>query len=526
MRTFVIACLVISIILSITPTDGALANSQAIRTLEEYLDLLYSGNIESASMLWAEAIQERGARFGIEYTGIPIRHDCNSPFIRSMDRMREIALSPVSRIKTISGNQIYQLEFEKVVGQQVVKHVYYCWNIGGYYWLAYPQDFYTPTWPVVESKYFRIHVHPDKQKYLNQCVLDEADRFVGAMLDTLGMSSELKSEFAEKKIEYFYVDTDSTIEAWTGHLTKGMYDLPTNDILSSVFPHFHELTHLLLNARLHSLPLYTLPLLREGIAVRFGGRWGKNSAALIDLGVFLQREQIVPLDSILTMSGFANYAGADIAYPVSGVLSYYLLDHLGLKKYIDLYLAFSGEFDPINSMSPPDIQARFAERCGFDSWEAMMVDFNSYLDKTLAGRQVALPGAGDNSKLVMSGDDFTVTNDRDWLAFEFTIAADDSIAGTLLWGKDDRLTDRASSLFEEHFGNMLFAGFRYAVRFDRNEAGLYDYGTNQLMAKYIWGITPSESYLDESTRTIRIRFKRDIVGEVVPIENDYYRLPF
>lgn len=503
------------------------ANTQAVATLEEYLDLLYSGNIESAAMFWTESIQERGARFNITYTNIPIKHDCNSPFLRSMDLMREFIGAPVTRIRSLRAGQLVQLESEKVVGQQVIKHTYYTWLRDGYFWLAYPQDFSTVDWPIVETMYFRIHVHPDRRRFLNQCVLDEADNFVKAMLDTLGIGGNLKKEFAEKKIEYFYVDSDSTIESWTGYLTKGMYDLPTNDILSSVFPHYHELTHLLVNARLHSMPLYTLPLVREGVAVRYGGRWGKNAAALIDLGVFLQREEIVPFDSILTMNGFATFAGADIAYPVAGVFVYFLLDRLGLEKFLDVYLAVSGEFNAINSLSPPQIQQQFADLCGFDSWSAVVADLDRYLDETLARQAVARPGVSDKGKVVCTGKDFRVLNDKEWLGFEFTIPESDTLAGTLLWGQDQRLLKGASTLFQEHFGEtMPFGGYRYGVRFDRNEAGLYDYGTNQLMAKYIWGITPSENYLDESSRTIRIQFKRDIVNEVIPREDDFYRLPF
>ncbi|MBD3403101.1 hypothetical protein GF420_09420 [candidate division GN15 bacterium] len=522
----IVLCLVTGLLLATLVVDGK-ASNRGIDVLQEYLDLLYSGNIESAAMLWTESIQERGSRFGIEYTGIPIKHDCNSPFVRSMDLLREYIYTPVSRVRTMKGGQLYRLEFEKVINQQTITHAYYAWMQNGYFWLAYPQDFSTEDWPVVESKYFRIHTHPDRQKYLNRCVLDEADRFVAAMLDTLEMPDDVRSAFAEKKIEYFYVDHDSTIEAWTGHLTKGMYDLPTNDILSSVFPHYHEISHLLVNARLQSMPLYTLPLLREGIAVRYGGRWGKNAAALIDLGVFLQREEIVPFDSILTMHGFANYAGADIAYPVAGVFTYFLLDRLGEDRFYDLYLAFSGDFNPINSMSPIKIQQKFAAESGFDSWEAMMADMNEYLDETLLARRVAEPGSGDDGKLILAGEDFRVENDDEWLDFVFTLAPEDSLRGTLLWGQDTRLAGAASTLFDEHFPQkMPFAGYRYGVRFDRNEAGLYDYGTNQLMAKYIWGITPSEEYLDEESQTIRIRFKKNIVEGTLPEEDDYYRLPF
>ena len=63
------------------------------------------------------------------------------------------------------------------------------------------------------------------------------------------------------------------------------------------------------------------------------------------------------------------------------------------------------------------------------------------------------------------------------------------------------------------------------MRFDRNEAGLYDYATNQLVAKYIWGITPSEEYFNAEQHTISIKFRKSLLNERLPGEEDYRLLP-
>ncbi|MBU0983338.1 MAG: hypothetical protein KKA42_05680, partial [candidate division Zixibacteria bacterium] len=79
------------------------------------------------------------------------------------------------------------------------------------------------------------------------------------------------------------------------------------------------------------------------------------------------------------------------------------------------------------------------------------------------------------------------------------------------------LTGQQSSLFKEQTSNgAVPEGYRYGVQFDQNEAGLYDYATNQLLAKYIWGITPSPDYFDAEKGTVRICFKKDILKKTLP----------
>ena len=96
----------------------------------------------------------------------------------------------------------------------------------------------------------------------------------------------------------------------------------------------------------------------------------------------------------------------------------------------------------------------------------------------------------------------------------------------MFFGHDKRLDGESSPLFEEQFqGSQPFDGYRYAVRFDRNEAGLYDYGTNELVAKFIWGITPLEGYYDAVANRINIKFKTEVLDDRLPDFKDYKFLP-
>ena len=502
----------------LTFSTVAAQNLDPLPVLSEYFDMLESGNLETAFLLWTEEDQRRSSKFHIEYLDIPLKIDCSSPIVQNLELMRRFLYQPVRSYEALEHGAYASLLYSKMVGADLVEHTYYVKKSGGYYWLTYPQDYFTKEWPVKESRYFRIHYHPDVGKYLNEVLLEEADRFVEDMAGTLKIPGNDVKVIAEKKIEFYYCDSDKTVKEITGQPTKGLFDLPSNDIISANFPHFHELLHFLINYKLRRLPLYTLPIMQEGLAVYYGGRWGKKPTALLDLGVFLYRESFINFDSMLTFRGFHQQSGADISYPVAEVFSAFLLDRLGQDKTFELYLELSGRSGELQALSVEDIQAKIMKATGHKKWADLLADFNTFLDKDIAGRNAASPGKVDDGKVVLEGDGFKVNEDKNWLGFEFSGPADKPLRGSLFFGFDERLTGGYSPLFEEQYAldSLAYNGYRYGVRFDRNEAGFYDYGTNELVAKFIWGITPLEGYYNETDNTVTIRFRKDIFGGRLP----------
>jgi hypothetical protein len=507
-------------------SQTAFAASDAIETLAEYFQLLSTGNLESAANMWTESALERSSRFGIEYTGIPLKVDCASPIVDDIEKMRSFLQPPVKRVTELSGKNFVRLEFSAVVDGQLVEHFYYALFDGDYYWLTYPQDYYCGSWPVVESKYFRIHVHPDVRKYLNPAVLDETDRFVERIADSLGVSEPDFKVFAEKKIEYFYCNSDETIENITGARIKGTFDLPSNDVISTFFPYYQEVVRLLVNYKLRPLPISTLPLLREGLALYYGGRWGTAPTALMDLGGFLYREKVVEIDSLLTVKKFDNHAASDIAYPVAGLFTAYLLDKIGHNQYMDLYLALSGGIEAVQSLSDSAVQQALLKACNLSTWKVLLDDFNQFITKRSSEQAVMLPGGIDNGSSLVQQDGLVVASNTEWLAFEFSTNSSQPPTGNLLFGLDERLSRSYTVMFDEQYqGKQPFDGYRFGVRFDQNEAGLYDYASNQVIAKYIWGITPSDNYYDPKQHKITIKLKRDLVGNLLPSQNNYKLIP-
>ena len=115
---------------------------------------------------------------------------------------------------------------------------------------------------------------------------------------------------------------------------------------------------------------------------------------------------------------------------------------------------------------------------------------------------------------------------KKWVGFEFSFDGNHPATGNLLFGHDDRLVGIGSILFGEQYGpETEIEGYRYGVRFDRNEVGLYDYATSHLMAKYIWGITPSDDYYDADNNKITVMFRKELLPKEWPSGDDVKFLP-
>ncbi len=520
---------VIAFGLAAAVTAGAADESyrDAIPVISEYFDLITSGSYDIAGDMWTPEAIERSSRFGIHYTDISIKADCNSPIIRMPDQAKPNLAASIRKYEDLDSTAWYRLEYADVYGSTLMKYNYYLQRRGDWLWFSFPQDFYAASWPITESRYFRVRAHQDARKFVNPVSLAEADRFIEQTAKRLGISDSLLQQIAASKIEYFLCPSDSVVEQLTGFRVVGTLDLASNDVISSDFPHFHELTHLLINIRLQELPLYTLPFLREGLATSLAGRWGKGPAPLMDLAVFLYRDSLVVMDSIFTMRGFDTASGADIAYPVAGLFNSFIEDKLGMDGCLDLYRRLSGPFDRLNGLTTPDIQAEILAVTKVADWQALKTEFEAYLTKYEQQSEMALAGVGDRKQTLIKDGREVVYDDGDWLAFEFAADPKDTLCqGNLVFGLVDGLKGQVSMLFENQYGDkQKFQGYRFGLRFDQNEAGLYDYATNLLLAKYICGISPSEGYFDAGQKKVTVRFRKTAFNGILPQKGQYRMLP-
>lgn len=488
--------------------------------LGSYFDMMVTGNYESASFFWNRAAQDRSAKFGIKYENIPLKIDCTSPIVQNLKVMKEYLQPPVKRYEDLFDGKYQKLFYSAIVRGKQVEHTYFAEFDGKYYWLAYPQDVYAGDWPIKESEYFRLHVHPDLEKFCNYIMFEEADRFVAQLGDTLGLSEYDMRHLQSVKIDFYYCNSDEQVLEITGQKTRGVYDKASSDIISSFFPHNHEVVHLLVDYRMRQLPLFVLPLLEEGLAVHYGGRWGKSTESLMPLGIYLYNEGLVTLDSLLSYQGFKSSAESDLAYPLAALFNRFVLERTDKEKYLALYRKLSGSYQELSVLPVDSVKTRILRTLSMSTWDQLVAAFNDYLKSYKTNQYVAVPGNSGKGEKLIDNKSAVVRNDGDWLEFEFN--AESEPKGNLLFGHDTQSKVAVSAMFTEHYGEETpYEGYRYGVRYDANEAGLYDYATNMLLAKYIAGVDPSPDYFNQQNHKITVRIKKNLTNGILPAENDY-----
>jgi hypothetical protein len=330
---------------------------------------------------------------------------------------------------------------------------------------------------------------------LDNCV----ERIAGALdipVDKIRMLEKLKIDY--------YLGDKNQMKLLTGHDAEGMTSLPFDAIITRHLPHEHELVHLLINYSLQDVPLFTLPIVQEGLACCIGGRWGKTASVINYWGAAVQTLGLVELDSLLTYTGFNSCpVGPDAAYAVSSLFTQTLIDNYGIDRFIEYYKILSGDVNYVNNLSTVEI-IRKAE----SSFQTKWPDINDAYLKTVESHSQAgiavinLNNLEQQAFYKDADNNLLIGQTPDYYIFKITLPLSKT-NGSILMG-DNRLNNNkySSWQFQEHHPDMVYAGEIYGIQFSDQEAGLYNYLTNMLTAKYVYGFFPNSNYYSNQSNII------------------------
>jgi hypothetical protein len=207
--------------------------------------------------------------------------------------------------------------------------------------------YFSKNWETIESNFFVFH--SSDLSFTNNYAIDKLDEFVQNMCEILELNKSRIERLKNSKIHYFLCKDDEEIEKLTNFKARGLYFLPYDYIISTYNSHSHEILHLLINYKLQQVDLYTLPILQEGFAVAYGGRGGKNSDVILNMGLFLIRSNFLNYDAILSKSDFYQN-DASLTYPVSGLYVRFLIENIGMENFIKLYKKYSSDISEIDNL--------------------------------------------------------------------------------------------------------------------------------------------------------------------------------
>ena len=172
-------------------------------------------------------------------------------------------------------------------------------------------------------------------------------------------------------------------------------------------------------------------------------------------------------------------------------------------------------------MKRAEVQEVLIAARGMKSWEEFRKDFDLYASDRKLRSSVSAAGVPKPGKALFSDQHNAVSVDGDWLCF--TVQADSGANphGSFFFYKNAKFGASKSQLFDEQFqGSVPFEGYRYGVRVDQNEAGVYDYAANALVGKFILGISGSEGYYDTTSNVVTVRFRKSLLGKQLPATGD------
>lgn len=484
--------------------------------LKEYLELIEQGNLESAEQYWLPSARQRAARLGITYEGIPIKADLNSPVMKSAKMNPNIEL----KIGVRRENGFFTLGVLAGRGGEPVKYQYHAVERDGYVWLTFAQDYVAYDWREVESKFFRFHISPFRSRYFNKIAVASLDRFVDSIGRELGINRARMKQLAREKFDYYFCADDVELKRITGVEVRGIHDLASDAIITSVFPHYHEVAHALVSYRLQNLPLTTLPFLREGLATYLGGRANRSPASLLGMAAYLFRHEVVSVDSLLELIAFHADHDASIAYSGSALFINSLVDRFGFDRVLDLYLGLSGDFVKTAAIRSEDVR-REARKHFSVNWGELLANFKeNYVSgdfsqtddyqrirpETEWPENQGRPGrrGPQETSVSLPGAEISIIGQR--IFVRGLSNGSETPKGTVFLGSGRDMELLASDLFEEQFEERPFPGRRFAIRFDQYEAGLYDYATSTLVAKYISSFDPGSAYFNAEDTTVSFSF--------------------
>ncbi len=376
--------------------------------------------------------------------------------------------------KILNGKVKYKYQTKKLkpnysqliieVPKEKVKLEYFFYNTK----LISKPFYYSTNWKKISSKYFIFHV--SDTTLINKYSISNLDAFVDKMLSVLNCNNSEIQKLEREKIHYFLCKDKTDIKQLTNYSARGLYFIPFDYIISTFNSHYHEIAHLLMNYKLKSVKLYTLPLLQEGFAVAYGGRGGKEPNVILEMGRFLIESNFLNYDLLLSKKEFYQF-DASMTYPVAGLYVKFLINSLGISEFINLYRHYSTTIDSINTISINSTKLPTQEK--WEEFVHQQSGTNFIHISNIDEQSCATPLYSDSNSSICETEN------------EYIFRVKNSISIRV----NENSENYSSKLFRDLFPKRKFQNEKYIIMANSDEVSVYNFYTNSLMAKYVKGFS-------------------------------------
>ncbi len=482
--------------------------TESKETMAYYFDLIQSGNIETAQMLWNPADIEIAERLNIQYDAIDIKIDCRSPLMTDYQNVRQhLEYGLNSHTKLGKGN--YRWKFQTDLKNiKADYYYYYTEEIDGDIWLTTSYSHLTKLWQSKQSRYVRFFLHPDAVDRYNKIGAEALDAFIEKIAGKIGLDKSMMQLLEQKKIYYYLCPKDIDVFKLTGRRKQGFYDKGIDAICATGIADFNSVAKLLINLNSKDRKIKTIPFLQEGFASYLGGYSNRGAEVTLGFGKYLYDYEIMGLDSIMMMPGHKDTTGIiDIAVPIASSFNEYLYQSLGDQKYFEFYNQLSGDDPTLGNMTVDKILSEYESVSGKIASE-IKVDFGRFLSGYSIGKSGIYPGSIDSGEELINSEGLIFRADGNRAIIECYLNNPDSQIVEIEFDLQEFNNDYRSRLYFDHYPDIpLFDKFRYSIRLDKNEAGLYDYATDRILAKFVNSSSIKTNYYDPKTKIVKFYFE-------------------
>lgn len=350
-------------------------------------------------------------------------------------------------------------------------------------------------WSVLTTKFFEIHHQSTAAPDSIACL--ELDDFVEETLARIDVSGGIADELIHQKLSYYFCD-DATVERLTGYRTRGMADLSGRGVISSHFPHFHELAHLLVDITNQKKAMQTLPLMQEGIACLLGGRWGRAPDIILYTGWVHKNFGMGKLEDVMTRDEFFSFGGGpDVAYPIGAMFCEVVRREAGWAGVMELYAQLSGSVEFVSSLKSEDVLEAVAQVCAWPQGQASQ-KLGGAMEKAWAEYRrcgiepvSSLPSEEPDRVIFPARGEVRIWNQDDGYILQIRADAYPVYLLSKAAGEGG-----SSSIFTENLVGEVYQGQRYGLRCSSDNIALYDFITNQLSATWVAGFTDETGACD------------------------------
>lgn len=417
-------------------------------TREQFVDGFMKKLVEDPSALvhYAdESSRQKAGRFNITYTDAATKIVAGDEIplkLRNLIMKGEIEL--LHKIENLPQN-FYRVEVT-IPGHGYKKYFYF-----ENFKLVAPSKYLTLYWTKYETEYFDFYVR--EKKHFNSYSGFQLGRTLGGIMKLLGFTDEEKEMLRKNKLVYIVALNEKNVGEFSGIDGKGAFLPAWDEIITSTPYNLAGLAEQLIRIKLSKMRLTGPKLFEKGFATAVGGITPRSSGLVTKLGLFLQKSGMLDVASLSEDSSFSNN-DPSFSYPLAAAYNKFLLDKLGARDYLRLYMQKNSPNDKLMTGNSVEVIVPFLD------------EFKKLAEETEPEKNILVGDIKDTLPLLFDSEMVRIFDGGDYYWFH--------TKGSFSLTETPGINDYTSKLFKEVVPTRSYEGEKYLIFVSREDVIIYN----------------------------------------------------